>query len=164
MGDSVIKELIEGVGENVKTFKYAGNYDQVTKIISQSKGGIILKYEHGSLKVFRLCQCWVFVAKYGSQEYKQKVPRSLSGSGPKPLEVFNFYTFVNRLQNNQDSSHVTTFRFGSPNRDYVEVRVTPMYGPRIERNLAAKPEDNLEPISSITMSIDQMSMNTTLGS
>ena len=26
MKDSVIKELIEGVGENVKTFKYAGNH------------------------------------------------------------------------------------------------------------------------------------------
>merc|ERR1719376_2030236 len=160
MGDSVIKELIEGVGENVKTFKYAGNYDQVTKIISQSKGGIILKYEHGALKVFRLCQCWVFVASYGSQVCKQKVPRSLSDSGPMPLEVFNFYTFVNRFQKNQVSSHVTTLRFGSPNCDYVEVRVTPMYGPQIKRNLAAKPEDNLDTISSITRSIDQMSMNT----
>ena len=28
MKDSVIKELIEGVGENVKTFKYAGNHEK----------------------------------------------------------------------------------------------------------------------------------------
>ena len=79
-------------------------------MIASSKGGIILKYEHGSLKVFRLCQCEVFVAKYGSQDY-QKVERSSSDSGPIPMEVFNFYKFVSRFQNDQVSSHVTTFRF-----------------------------------------------------
>jgi len=155
--DEVMEELIEDVGNNVVTFKYAGNYDQVTKIISSSRGGIILKYERGSLKVFRLCQCRVFVAKYGSQVF-QKVPRSTIDSGVD-LQVFNFYTFVNRLQNNQVSSHVTTLRFGSSKRDYVEVRVTSMYGPQIKRNLVAKPEDNLESINSITMSIDKISMN-----
>jgi len=156
--DEVMEELIEDVGNNVVTFKYAGNYDQVTKIISSSRGGIILKYERGSLKVFRLCQCRVFVASYGSQVF-QKVPRSTIDSGPMPLEVFNFYTFVNILQNNLVSSHVTTFRFGLPHWDYVEVRVTPMYAPKIERNFAANPEDSLDNMNSITRSIDQMSMN-----
>ena len=92
------------------SFVNAGNYNRVKEIISTSKGGIILKYERGSLKVFRLCQCRVFVAKYGSKDYK-KVERSSSDSGPLPLEAFSFYKFVSGYQKNELSSYLTNIRF-----------------------------------------------------
>jgi len=152
-GDAVMKELIEDVGSNVKTFKYKGDYDRVTNIITSSKGGIILKLERGTLKVYRLCQCRVYVGSYGCQDY-QKVCRSSSETGPVPFEVFSFHKFVSGYQNSQLHSHVTTIRFGSPKHDYVEVRVTPMCGSLIERHLNTT-EESFDSIRSVTRSIDQ---------